>query len=259
MSGMVYFALAQNGLIKIGRTNNFVRRMRGLRTMSASPHIFSVAVESYDSKEYERKLHYHFSNFKSHGEWFSFSGSVSKQLYWLLLDCGEKEQYLSKALERRIQDDDDVYYFNYNHIWIMLLKEHAIEALSTFSRGRLVNFVNTKEVDGILNKAMDITAEYKGKRQRNNNDYSILDIFKYSLNELEGSLSQRALYDPFKEFFSQLELKAMLKDYDNQIITLGGEEYKIVPSKGGAHPRRIVPLSDIEKTQQYTLGIANTR
>lgn len=257
MSGLVYFALAQNGLIKIGKTNNYVRRMRSLRTMSASPHIFSVGIESYDSTEFERRLHKIFIKHRSHGEWFMFSKDMAKQLYISLLACGEPEHYHNRALERMIQKDQDAFYFNYDMIWIMLPPETALKALLSLSQQKVYKDI-TLMLDEVIRKAIEVTHKYKGSKRNKNNDCSILDIFRYSLRELNGSLSYRALYKKYKDYISQLELRSMLEEYDNQIFTLDGKEIKVVPSNGGNEPRRLVPLSELRKNIQTVMDITNT-
>lgn len=69
---------------------------------------------------------------------------------------------------------------------------------------------------------------------------SMEDIFRYSLEYLDGSLSWRPLFDHFQGKVSQLELKSWLNEYDHRVINIDDVQYKVIPSNGGALPRRIV-------------------
>ena len=67
------------------------------------------------------------------------------------------------------------------------------------------------------------------------------DIFRYSLTELDGSLSFRDLYDGLNsQGLTQPQAKQIGQDYEGQTIEIDGQHYTIEPS-AGPNPRRLKP------------------
>ena len=79
-SGYVYLIRSSNGLYKIGCSNNVVKRMGVLRTMSPVELTLVHSIEYDEMYSLEEALHYKFSNNRHHGEWFSLSES---QVRWI--------------------------------------------------------------------------------------------------------------------------------------------------------------------------------
>lgn len=65
---LTYFIAADNGLIKIGSSQNPFERLRQLRTGSASRLQMITAVPAAEATELA--LHKRFREHRSHGEWF---------------------------------------------------------------------------------------------------------------------------------------------------------------------------------------------
>ncbi len=70
----VYFALATNGLVKIGFSKNPLARIKSLRGTVGQP-LKLVAVIDGDEAD-ERRMHMRFGEFYSHGEWFFYRGRL---------------------------------------------------------------------------------------------------------------------------------------------------------------------------------------
>ncbi len=68
--GYVYFIKADNGLIKIGRTQNIGQRMKELKTMSPEKLTLFHSVKCINYIEAEKKAHFIFDVYRVHGEWF---------------------------------------------------------------------------------------------------------------------------------------------------------------------------------------------
>lgn len=83
---VVYFIQSTiNGLIKIGRTTDLIKRFRGLQVDSPVPLKLIMYIED-DSKQLERELHDKFRDICSHGEWFTPSYSLLEFILKSLLD-----------------------------------------------------------------------------------------------------------------------------------------------------------------------------
>ena len=66
---MVYFIqAAENGLIKIGYTDNIKKRMHALKTMSPERLYLMKVIKG--AQKQETLLHRRFDHLRSHGEWF---------------------------------------------------------------------------------------------------------------------------------------------------------------------------------------------
>lgn len=71
--GSVYLLRAENGIYKIGRGCDVLRRIRGIQTLSPIPITTVCIIESFDSFEMECQLHTRFKSQRLHGEWFALT------------------------------------------------------------------------------------------------------------------------------------------------------------------------------------------
>jgi len=86
----VYFLRADNGLTKIGRTNNLLSRMHHFTTKLPYELTESLILETENSSKLEAKLHSHFANKRVRGEWFMLD---EKDISWAsLLKKGDVSQ-----------------------------------------------------------------------------------------------------------------------------------------------------------------------
>ena len=68
----VYVLLDDTGIIKIGISNNFEKRLSAIRTASGRNFVDMYCSEkSYKAYKIEKKLHKKYSKFRINGEWFS--------------------------------------------------------------------------------------------------------------------------------------------------------------------------------------------
>jgi len=67
-----------------------------------------------------------------------------------------------------------------------------------------------------------------------------MELVKYSLDNLDGSLSVQSLYDQFNSRIGWNSLTEKLKTLDDAIIPIAGREYIVAPGAGST-PRRLVP------------------
>lgn len=74
-AGYVYFLKAENGLTKIGCTNDVEKRMRAISTMSPERLQLIGVIKTNHKYKLESKLHDKYDNKRKHGEWFSLSDS----------------------------------------------------------------------------------------------------------------------------------------------------------------------------------------
>jgi hypothetical protein len=72
----VYFALAPNGLVKIGYSLNPLSRIKGLRCESSTPLKLLAVIDG--DKEEERRTHMRFGKYYFRGEWFFYRGSLKR-------------------------------------------------------------------------------------------------------------------------------------------------------------------------------------
>lgn len=87
--GHVYFVKAENGLTKIGESQDLKTRYKALMNNIPLRIDFLFAIESDDVRKLERELHKQFDKQKSEGEWFELS---DKDLSNLKLNL-EKQGY----------------------------------------------------------------------------------------------------------------------------------------------------------------------
>jgi DNA segregation ATPase FtsK/SpoIIIE-like protein len=64
------------------------------------------------------------------------------------------------------------------------------------------------------------------------------DIFRASVQQLEGSFSRRMLYEIFRGEVSQAYLERLGQEYEGSLIEIDGETYEMLPSSG-PKPRRL--------------------
>ena len=64
----VYFIVAENGLIKIGMSNDPLKRLSVLKTMS--PLKLRIITTRKGGRKLELRLHRQFQHLHNHGEWF---------------------------------------------------------------------------------------------------------------------------------------------------------------------------------------------
>ncbi len=78
----VYFIVAENGLVKIGKTNNLQRRLEGLQYMSPVKLelIHLIPCEHFSATRIERDLHIYFAKLRQHGEWLKINRIARKQI-----------------------------------------------------------------------------------------------------------------------------------------------------------------------------------
>ena len=77
-SKFVYFLLApKSGMVKIGRTANATGRIEGLQIGCPEKLKLLLLLEEHPPFE-ERRLHRRFNKYRSHGEWFRYTGKVVK-------------------------------------------------------------------------------------------------------------------------------------------------------------------------------------
>ena len=69
-SGYIYLLGADNGLTKIGTTQNISARMSSLKTVSPIPLHLLHSTWHIDAQSLEGYLHKMYSDQRSHGEWF---------------------------------------------------------------------------------------------------------------------------------------------------------------------------------------------
>jgi hypothetical protein len=77
--GYIYFFRASNGLVKIGRTSEVVRRLRILNACSPLPIEFIHCQLVYYPERVERSLHVYYKTFRSHGEWFRIDDALIQE------------------------------------------------------------------------------------------------------------------------------------------------------------------------------------
>lgn len=70
--GYVYFARAENGLVKIGFTADIKRRLQNLQTNGGAPIVEVMHVTIYAPAYLERYMHRTFESRKVRGEWYLF-------------------------------------------------------------------------------------------------------------------------------------------------------------------------------------------
>lgn len=70
--------------VKIGRTTNLAKRVADIQRMSPVP--LSALWTHPGGHELETRLHRHFADFRSHGEWFSFRRNAVQLIQWAVED-----------------------------------------------------------------------------------------------------------------------------------------------------------------------------
>lgn len=70
---------------------------------------------------------------------------------------------------------------------------------------------------------------------------SMLEIFRYALNSLDGSLAVQRIYEQFSETIGRNDLVEKLKAMDDLLVDVDGVEYVIMPGHSNI-PRMIIPF-----------------
>ncbi|MFJ4808523.1 GIY-YIG nuclease family protein [Streptomyces longwoodensis] len=79
--------------VKIGRTTNLAKRVADIQRMSPVPP--TALWHCPGGHELETRLHRHFSNLRSHGEWFTFRVSAVQLIQWAVEDEPWKRKKIS--------------------------------------------------------------------------------------------------------------------------------------------------------------------
>jgi len=87
---------------------------------------------------------------------------------------------------------------------------------------------------------------------------SMLDIFRYSLEFLDGSLAFQRLFDQFGDRISLHDLKDKLKAMDELLVDVDGVEYEVEPPGKGSKPRQLRLYKDIKNLIPDELPIPST-
>lgn len=86
MTGEVVYVLGTPGsnTVKIGRTTNLAKRVAEIQRMSPVP--LAALWTHPGGHELETRLHRHFADFRSHGEWFAFRRDAVQLIQWAVVD-----------------------------------------------------------------------------------------------------------------------------------------------------------------------------
>lgn len=79
-SGYVYFIL-NDGLVKIGRTNSWKRRIKQFKTTMPNMTVLEV-IPTRDMFALEKHYHSRYSAYRQKGEWFSTAIMKDRGKYW---------------------------------------------------------------------------------------------------------------------------------------------------------------------------------
>lgn len=94
--------------------------------------------------------------------------------------------------------------------------------------------VEHSTVKRIVREAID-----RGGKVDTKDRLSMEDIMRYSLDRLSGSLAVRPLYDHFQSRVGRNQLADWLKSFDDKVININDQSYRVVPPNGGAVPRKL--------------------
>lgn len=73
-------------------------------------------------------------------------------------------------------------------------------------------------------------------------DVDPLRLFRYALNELDGSFSYRAVYDAFKGEVSAHKVKTIAQEWEGRTFEVEGVTYQLLPPEQVNKPRTIAPV-----------------
>jgi len=68
---------------------------------------------------------------------------------------------------------------------------------------------------------------------------SMLDIFRYSLDHLDGNLTKQRIFEQFRGKIGKTALEDKLKSMDDLLVDVDGTEYIVRPPEGFGIPRRL--------------------
>jgi len=94
-----------------------------------------------------------------------------------------------------------------------------------------VPYIKKSELIAVLDEARE-----DGGRVED--EISLLEIFRYALKNLDGSLSQQRLWEQFQHKIGKNALEQKLKTLDDMLVDIDGVEYVVKPPYG-AVPRRL--------------------
>ena len=97
-----------------------------------------------------------------------------------------------------------------------------------------------------------ILAEARADGGAVEDEISLLEVFRYSLNQLSGSLAVERLYQHYKLKIGRNALHEKLRSLDGVLVDVDGVEYVVEPGDGGAVPRSLRPFTEeIEQPQPH--------
>ena len=80
LATFVYLILAENGLVKIGKTCNVAERFRQIDGISPINLRLLFVIESEKAGDIEQALHERYSDFRVKGEWFSLDAATIERI-----------------------------------------------------------------------------------------------------------------------------------------------------------------------------------
>ncbi len=118
-SFIIYIFRADNGLRKIGITNDLEVRFRGLNTQSAIGIHFEYATKVEDAKRMERKIHAMIATYRKRGEWFDLPDDKVQEIKRFMGGIEVQLQPNKNLIETKMGDytvfkvkSKDKYYLN---------------------------------------------------------------------------------------------------------------------------------------------------
>jgi len=101
-----------------------------------------------------------------------------------------------------------------------------------------VPFIKKTELTAILDEA-------RSDGGRVEDELSMLEVFRYSLKNLDGSLSKQRLWEQFQHKIAKSALEQKLKTMDDLLVDVDGVEYIVRPPYGNV-PRRLEEYKEVE-------------
>jgi len=77
------------------------------------------------------------------------------------------------------------------------------------------------------------------------------DVFRFSVEQLEGSFSIRAMYEALGGRVSRDYLLRLGQEYEGEVVEIAGNLYEMQASRAGI-PRRLVPVGDVDGKPHHT-------
>jgi len=101
-----------------------------------------------------------------------------------------------------------------------------------------VPFIKKSELTAILDEA-------RSDGGRVEDELSMLEVFRYSLKSLDGSLASQRLWEQFQQQIGKGALEQKLKTMDDLLVDIDGVEYIVRPPYGSV-PRRLEEYKEVE-------------